>query len=137
VTDARRRSRLLALVVVVLLAACGPGAASVQPPIADVDPLAAAVLAEYGHRPTGATTRLDTVVSVAENGWPLYLEVSREVGLDFAPLAGRQGVLLKTPIEGSAPDAALLVLVVEGRPAGAWISPGGTSSGVLPVTAEP
>jgi hypothetical protein len=77
------------------------------------------------------------VGDLGEQPWSLYLEVSREAGLDFEALEGRAAELLITPIAGPAADTTLVVLLVEGQAVGAWISPGGTSSGVLPVGKRP
>ncbi len=109
-----------------------------EPGVAGVDPVAASVLAQYGHRPTGPTRRLGVEVGeLTDQPWSLHLEVSRTVGLDFSALEGRQGALLATPVAASEPDAEIFVLLVDGRPVGAWLSPGGSMSGVLPVSARP
>jgi hypothetical protein len=102
-----------------------------------VDPAAAPFLEPFGHRAAGPSRREPVEVGNAgEQPWSLYLEVSRAVGLDFSTLQGRTGELVRTPVAGDAADAELIVLVVGGRAVGAWISPGGGSSGVLPVSAR-
>jgi hypothetical protein len=128
-----------AAVVLALLAVagCGPRPAPLLASI-EVDPAAAAMIARYGHRSTGPTRR--AAVEIADlrgQPWALYLEASRAVGLDFSALEGETGELLITPIAASESDAVLVVLLVGGQPAGAWIGPGGTTSGVLPLDARP
>ncbi len=77
------------------------------------------------------------VGDLAQPPWLLYLEVSRAIGLDFGALEGRSGELLITPVAAAEADAILVVLLVEGRPVGAWIGPGGSSSGVLALDQHP
>jgi hypothetical protein len=141
-----RRAATLVLASVVALAgaACtspgtaSPGVASPSPVAPGVDPVALEVLLANGHTATGATTGTPVLVGdVREVPWALYLEVSRQAGLDFTAAQGRPGTLLRTPIRGSEPDSQSFVLVVDGRVAGAWIGPGGSSSGVLPIDARP
>jgi len=47
------------------------------------------------------------------------------------------GACAPGPASPSTADAVLVVLRVDGRPVGAWIGPGGNSSGVLPADARP
>jgi len=142
------RARPLALVVLILVTvgACAPGPASPSTasaprdnPIAGVEPATAAVMRQYGHAPAGPTrvVPLDAIGDIREQPWSLYLEVSRQVGLDFGALRGAAGALEMTPLDEWPADAVLVVLRVDGRPVGAWIGPGGNSSGVLPADARP
>jgi len=125
------------------LAACGPTREATPVPSpgradALVDPISRALLDAYGQAPAGATIVSQvTVGDTAELPWALYLEVSRLVGLDFAALEGAGAELRETPVAGWAPDARAYVLVRAGEAIGAWIGPGGNSSGVLPLSARP
>jgi hypothetical protein len=130
-------SRSLAILLAALVvAACTSGTPS-SPSAGGVDPAAAGVIAQYGHRATGPTRRTPIVLDLASEQWALPLEVSRSVGLDFGALEGRSAELLFTPIAGREPDASLVVLTVEGRLVGTWIAPGSMVSGVLPVDEHP
>jgi hypothetical protein len=130
----------LLLVVALAVAGCG-GADSGQRPtpgLATVDPVTLELLEAHGLRPAGATASSQVTVGDLEDlPWALYLEVSRSIGLDFSPLEGQLAELRSTRIERTNPDAAVYVLVHEGRPAGAWLDPGGSSSGVLSLSDRP
>ncbi len=103
-----------------------------------MDPLTAPLLVEHGLTATGASaSTLMEVGDPAEQPWSLYLEASRSAGLDFADQAGMVAELRRTPIAGAAADAAVFVLVHDGRVIGAWLSPGGTSSGVRSLAEHP
>ena len=128
------------------IAACGGLGASASPaasasasaPGPGVDIVSRALLEAHGQRATGPTAvSIVTIGNDAEQPWSLYLEVSKEVGLDFSALAGAGAELRVTPIAGWADDGAAYVLVRSGTVIGAWIGPGGTTSGVLPITARP
>jgi hypothetical protein len=135
----RRAAVLLAvLAMAATLVACTSAPTGTSETGAAVDAISAPLLAANGQVPTGPTSGQPiTVGDPAEHPWLLYLEASRAVGLDFAGLVGRSGELRVTPIRGAAPDAAAYVLVVDGVAVGAWVGPGGSSSGVLPISQRP
>jgi hypothetical protein len=119
---------LLLAVITVVAMGCAP------PAVVAVDPVSAPLLADHGVRAVGATTIAPTTVGdVAEQPWSLYLEVSKASGLDFTDEVGVTAELRRTPIDGDEADAAAFILVRDGRAIGAWLSPGGTTSGVLPL----
>jgi hypothetical protein len=131
---------LLVLALGVALAACGEAAPAepATPDFVTVDPVTMELLEVHGLRPAGATaSRQVAVGEVDELPWALYLEVSRSIGLDFAALEGEAAELRATRIVGSNPDAAVYVLVHGGRAVGAWVDPGGSSSGVLSLADRP
>jgi hypothetical protein len=148
----RRARRPVVWVALATLLALAPGGCSATPPgsatgtdlpasadpFAQLDPATADLMREHGHRPAGTSRQLPiTVGDLQDHPWLLYLEVSRQAGLDFGALEGSSGELTITPIIGPAADTELVVLRVGGRAVGAWISPGGSSSGVLPVNTAP
>ncbi len=114
----------------VLLIAAGCGSASVAP-------ASAQVLEQYGLTPTGPTVT-DTIEigDIQQPPWALYLEVSREIGLDFSDLSGATAELQATPIVGGRTGASTHVLVVDGVARGAWLS-SDDMSGVLPLSMPP
>jgi hypothetical protein len=130
----------LPLVVALVVAGCA-GADSGQRPTPDfvtVDPVTLELLEAHGLRPAGPTAaRQVTVDDPRDLPWALYLEVSRSIGLDFTSLEGQVAELRATRIVGSNPDAAVYVLVHGGRAVGAWVDPGGSSSGVLSLADRP
>lgn len=148
----RGRSRVLGLALAVVmgaaLGACGGTASSASPsvtatpaasaPDPGVDAVSQALLETHGLRATGPTkVNIVTIGKLAEQPWSLYLEVSKAANLDFSALEGAGAELRITPVAGWADDGAAYVLVRSGTVVGAWIGPGGTSSGVLPITATP
>jgi hypothetical protein len=130
-----------ALALAFVLVACGTTTPSDDPTSgvpAGIDELSAPLLLTNGLTPIGPTQARAVVVGdMADAPWLQYLEVSKAIGLDFGALEGRPAQLRMTPIRGREPDAAAYVLVVDGRAVGAWIGPGGTTSGVLPLNAGP
>jgi hypothetical protein len=138
-----RRTPVLGLVLALALVACGgatssPAASAGTVPAPGVDPRVAALILANGQEPTGPTTFTEVVIGdLRDAPWAQYLEVSRRVGLDFTAGAGRSATLARTPLRGRFPDAALFVLLQDGRVAGAWVSAGGDVGGVLPITERP
>jgi hypothetical protein len=135
------RVLVAAILLAVSMAACGaavPSAVPASEAAAGIDALSTQLFVTNGVTPIGATERRPIVVGdVADIPWLQYLEVSRQVGLDFAGLVGRAGELRVTPIRGRQPDATAYVLVIDGRPVGAWMDAGGGSSGVVPLNGTP
>jgi len=134
---------VVGLGLVLVLVACDsatrtPGPSGPTDVGTGVDPRVAALILANGQEPTGPTTLMEVVVGdLRDAPWAQYLEVSRGVGLDFSAAAGRTATLARTPVRGRFADAAMFVLLVEGRVAGAWIGAGGDVSGVLPITRRP
>ena len=54
-----------------------------------VDPLSRQLLAEHEIVAAGSTTTQAVRIATDVNARPLYLEVSRRIGLDFRPHVGR------------------------------------------------
>ncbi|HEX5828010.1 MAG TPA: DUF4830 domain-containing protein [Candidatus Limnocylindrales bacterium] len=130
----------LATAVVIVLATAGcaaPSSSGLDPagdPPPGVEPASLALLLVNGQAPSGPTTTLAMPVGDVEDvPWAQYLEASKRVGLDFSAAEGRAATLYRTPVTASNPDAAAFVLVVDGRVAGAWLDPGGGSSGVVAI----
>lgn len=129
VHPASRPARLRWLVPSALAFLVGACIATV--PAGAVDDVSLGLLARYGITPIGATTIQPVVIEdPADQQWFLPLEVSRDIELDFADLAGRSLELRTTPIQGRSDGMRAHVLVHAGVAVGAWISQE-NASGVL------
>jgi hypothetical protein len=124
-----------ALLALALVAGCA--SLPVEPTSEPIDP-GVALLREHGWEP-GTTLSQWTVQVGAEDVvpghvWDLYLDASREVGLDFGALRGRPAELIVVELDG--PRASLLV--VGGQVVGAWVFGGeavGCVPGIFPLSA--
>ena len=119
----------------ILMIASGLVAAGCQA-AAPVEPVTAALLAEHGLQADGATTTASVEIGAADGPpWPLYLEASRQIDLDFSPYEGRQAEVRTTPL--SRPGLRVHVLVLEGEAVGAWLSADNQAPGLYPLSQPP
>jgi hypothetical protein len=109
----------------VALALCSAGCGSqVVPTPSDVDS-GTTLLRQHGWQPIGVVSRdlvrIGDPAVVPDHVWELYLDVSRDIGLDFGPLRGQEAMLTRVDLGG--PGATLLSIGEE--VVGAWIFAGG------------
>ena len=95
----------------VFVTACGSHA-SVTPPVTAVDPLSRQLLAEHEIVAAGSTTTQAVRIATDVNARPLYLEVSRRIGLDFRPHVGRTAescrwVARQPPLRGRSKNRSI------------------------------
>jgi hypothetical protein len=102
------------------------------------DPITAELLRQYRLTASGPTvTTTLQIGDPAEIPWLLYREVSQQIGLDFADLAGQSAELRTTPINGGAPGTRLHALVAGGALRGAWLSADEMAPGIFSLTDPP
>lgn len=129
--------RVGTFLLLLIVAGCATGIPEATTAPAQVD-RATALLQQHGWQPVGVlgrdTIRVGDPAVVPDHVWELYLEVSRDVGLDFEPLRGRQVTL--TRVELGGPKAS--VLSVGSEVVGAWIfADGGCVPGIFSLSASP
>lgn len=111
-------------------------------PVAIDDPYTP-ILRQYTWAPRGAPSVLSVTVPPAEElptatgpPWALYLELSREIGLDFTPYAG-QTLPLRVYRLGRDPAVRGFLLIGDERVVGAWLDVEQGAPGLYPLNTNP